>query len=153
MKQIPGFLFYFAGEDGRIYKQKGKYKKQLTQFIVPYGKYLNVYLTTGRNEKKLLPVHKLVASGYNQIYYSRIDVEHIDGNRFNNFPENLRISHKKEGIVEEDDAKKNAISFYEDILKEKIRFDYNSSLWQKYSKIKDSGNCRKIYNWLYVNLR
>jgi hypothetical protein len=153
MKKIPGYLLYFAGEDGRIYKQKGKYKRQLTQFVVPYGKYLNVYLTIGRNEKKLLPVHKLVASAYNQIYYSRINVEHIDGNIFNNIPENLRIHEKKDEDGQEDDIKKNAIRFYEDILMKKIKFDYSNSLWQKYNEIKDSGDSRKIYNWLYVNLR
>lgn len=153
MKQIPGFPLYYAGDDGRIYKQKGKYTKQLTQFIAPYGKYIFVYITTGKYDKKFLPVHKLIASAYNELDYNEIEVEHRDGNLLNNKPENLIIikSEKSDEVNEEPRIK--VINMYEGILKRKINFDLENELWQKYSRIKESGNSRKIYNWLYVNLR
>jgi hypothetical protein len=153
MKQIPGFPLFYAGDDGRIYKQKGKYKKQLTQFIAPYCKYLCVYLTTGKYEKISVPVHKLIASAFNESEYKYIEVEHVDGNILNNKPENLKIlkSGKSDKVKEEPRIK--VINIYEDILKRKINFDLDNELWRKYSRIKESGNSKKIYNWLYANLR
>jgi len=153
MKQIPGFPLFYAGNDGRIYKQKGKYRKQLTQFIAPYGKHIFVYLSSGNSEKKLIAVHKLVASAYSGKAHNEIKVEHIDGNIFNNKPENLKIEKvgKKTQIYEEE--KVNAIQVYENLLKVKIKYNYENELWQRYRVIRESGNQKKIYNWLYVNLR
>lgn len=153
MKQIPGFPFYYAGEEGRIYKRKGKYIKQLTQLIPPYGKYLFVYLTTGKYDKKSLPVHKLVASAFYKIDCKDIEVEHRDGNLLNNKPENLVIIKSEKPDDVKDEPRIKVINFYESILKRKINFDLENELWQKYSRIKESGNSRKIYNWLYANLR
>ncbi|MBN1634418.1 MAG: hypothetical protein JW917_09655 [Ignavibacteria bacterium] len=153
MKQIPGFPLYYAGEDGRIYKQKGKYVKQLTQFIAPYGKYLFVYLTTGKYEKKSFPVHKLIASAYYETDCKDIEVEHMDGNLLNNKPENLMIKKSCKPDKLKDEPRIKVINFYERILKRKINFDLENELWQRYCRIKESGNSRKIYNWLYANLR
>jgi hypothetical protein len=153
MKQIPGFPLIYAGKDGRIYKQKGKYKKQLTQVIVPYGKYLCTYLYIDNFEKKLLPVHKLIASAFSETDYKDIEVEHRDGNLLNNKPENLEIRKSDKQKNESEEPRINVINIYEGILKQKINFDLKNELWLKYSRIRESGNSKKIYNWLYANLR
>lgn len=84
MKEIPNHPLYFASENGRIYRQRGKLFRQLTQIIQPYGKYLSVYIIDINGDKTIKQVHKLVASAYYNINPDEFEITHIDGNIFNN---------------------------------------------------------------------
>lgn len=154
MKEIPNHPLYFASENGRIYRQRGKLFRQLTQIIQPYGKYLSVYIIDINGEKTIKQVHKLVASAYYNINPDEFEITHIDGNIFNNTPSNLRIEKVKKTLEKNDCyEKKTMISEYEKLLLMKINCDRNHPLWKKYERIKETKKYKNIYNWLYVHTR
>jgi len=154
MKYIPNHPLYFANDNGRIYRQKGKLYRQLTQIIQPYGKYLSVYIIDEKGEKTLKQVHKLVASAYYNIVPDDYEITHIDGNILNNKPSNLKIVKIEAINIGNDDMeRKTIIEEYEKELLIKINYNRNHPLWERYNKIKKTNKYKNIYNWLYIHLR
>ncbi len=157
MKEIPNYPLYFANENGRIYRQRGKLFKQLTQIIQPFGKYLSVYIIDEKGEKTLKQVHKLVASAFYKIKPEEYNIIHIDGNIYNNTPCNLKLEKVNTPLNEKKEIdsyeKTSMITEYEKLLLQKIKCNTNHPLWQRYKKIKASKKYKNIYNWLYVHTR
>ncbi|MCX7833548.1 MAG: HNH endonuclease [Ignavibacteria bacterium] len=154
MKEIPNHPLYFANSNGKIYRQKGKSFRQLTQIIQPYGKYLSVYIIDSKGEKTLKQVHKLVASAYFNIDPIEYTITHIDGNLLNNKPSNLKVS-KIETNNNENELKnkKKLIEDFEKKFLKKINNDFENPLWKQYEKVKEKKNYKNIYNWLYVHIK
>lgn len=84
-KLIPGFEFYFAGDDGFIYSDKYLNMKRLSLVNHKNG---YTYVQLSLNGKKLLKrVHRLIALAF--LGKSELQVNHIDGNKSNNNLSNL----------------------------------------------------------------
>ncbi len=153
MKRIPGYSGYYAYKNGRIYSKKkysGDYK-QLSEYRLPYSKYLSVYVY--RNKvKEGVQVHKLIASAYRGINYKDYNIFHKDKNYLNNEPKNLLIRKKSKDEIDEDKRYKIEIKDYEGIFKNYINYDYNSAIWNDYKIVKLKRSNRAVYNWLKIFL-
>ena len=84
IKKITNHERYFVGEDGNIYKQLKPWDN---------GGYLYVKLN-----KKNYAVHRLVAETFIENPEGKSDVNHKDGNKYNNKVENLEWTTRKENI-------------------------------------------------------
>ena len=87
--EIQGFPNYLIYEDGRVYNKK--YNNDLKHIINTQGyAYISLYVSKGK--KKVLKIHRLVASHYcineNPEKYHQVD--HIDRDKLNNHFSNLR---------------------------------------------------------------
>lgn len=92
LKQIPGYLTYFASDDGRIYSTRSK------KFLRPRTRkdgYQQVTLCEGGDRRQEY-VHRLIALAWHGESAERRHVNHIDENKQNNTPENLEWVTAKE---------------------------------------------------------
>lgn len=86
--EIPGFPGYYVSEEGQIYSNRSK--RLLVPSINGSG-YLNVRLTPPNGKTKTLGVHRVICMTFKpyQGDFSKLIVNHIDGNKLNNRKENL----------------------------------------------------------------
>ena len=85
MRKIPGFEGYFADNLGGIYNAKGD---KLAAHPNQDG-YLRLHLRRKGAGRNML-VHRLVALAYHGYPQDRCVVQHINGDRTDNRPENLK---------------------------------------------------------------
>jgi len=119
MKEIEGFPGYFACENGRIFSKVG----------TRIGRYLNISLSNrgyaqvilcGNKTEKRFSVHRLIAMAYIPNPENKPQVNHIDGVKINNKPENLEWCTQSEnmrhayrtGLQKPSDIQKSAVSKY-----------------------------------------
>lgn len=152
IRPIPGYENYFADCRGRIYAS-GKHGRlrQLTQFLSPNTKYLRVYLTKDRVKKNFY-VHSLVLSAYRNYNPEKVNVMHLDRNRFNNRLTNLRLYETKT-FGRKEKIEEYRIECLEEQLKEKAGYDMNTGLWKSYLKVKRTGTAKTALNWLVIVLK
>jgi hypothetical protein len=94
MKLIKGFNDYSITMDGQVFSHKtNKFKKS---FALQTG-YVFIQLYKG-NKKKNYYIHRLVAEAYLINIESKIQVNHIDGNKSNNNISNLEWVTPKENM-------------------------------------------------------
>lgn len=87
LAKIEGYDLYFVSEDGKIYSDKYKKRRELSQRRNRRG-YL--YVNLCKNGKyKSVSVHRLVAGAFLPKSPNKNDVNHIDGNKTNNNASNL----------------------------------------------------------------
>lgn len=106
-KPIPDFPHYYAGNDGSVYRQK----KTGYRPVKPWhdkDTYANIVVS--RNGKKSRQFsHRLVALGFfGKPKKRQILLRHLDGNRQNNVPKNLKWGTYKENWA---DRRKHAKKF------------------------------------------
>ena len=88
---IPGFDNYFITRDGRVFTRQGREKKP----SLNYKGYLVVNLRQD-GKQHMRKVHRLVAMVYLPNPLNKPQVNHIDGNKWNNKVENLEWLTNKE---------------------------------------------------------
>ena len=74
-----------------------KKQKELTQFNDGRG-YLHVKLYDGKANPKSLTVHRIVAIAFVPNPNNLPEVNHIDGNKLNNYPENFEWTSRRDNI-------------------------------------------------------
>lgn len=88
-REVPGFPGYRASRDGRVWGRRGH---ELSQFRNPSG------YPTVKAGSSGLPVHRAVALAYIPNPERATDVNHMDGNKDNNAPENLEWCSRSQNI-------------------------------------------------------
>lgn len=90
MKTIPNFSKYKINTKGEIFSyQRGwEGKKLITPYNKAYG-YYSLSIVNDEGEKVHCLVHRLVAITYLPNPENKPEVNHIDGNKLNNFVDNL----------------------------------------------------------------
>lgn len=153
MKKIPGYNGYYAYKNGRIYSRKKNNEnfRQLSEYRLPYSKYLSVYIYKN-NIKEGVQVHKLIVSAFRRIKFKDYNIFHRDRNYLNNIPNNLYIRKKSKKDVSNVSLHKTEIKDYEALFKSFINYDYDCPLWNDYKLIKLKRSERMVYNWLKVLL-
>lgn len=95
-KSVPGYEgLYIVSNGGRVYGVKKR--KMLTPAVMSKG-YMMVTLWKENTQRSYL-VHRLVASVFIKNPQSLPQVNHKDGNKFNNFASNLEWTTCQENIV------------------------------------------------------
>jgi len=97
IKEIPRFPFYYAGSDGEIYSNNFRHKR-LDEPLrkLKYGKQTNGYRLVNlpceesTNGFKCQRVHVLVCSAFHGERPKGKECSHLDGNKQNNKPDNLK---------------------------------------------------------------
>jgi len=96
MRKIPGYSDYMVDQDGMVYG------KRFGTPMVPSGKrYKMVNLTSDTGDVKSIKVHRAVAAAFLglDLSNSRIEVNHKDGDKFNNRVSNLELVTRSENCV------------------------------------------------------
>lgn len=101
---IPNFDGYYAGSDGFIYSDyynwRGYGFRKLTPAFNKYG-YLAINLMLGKNKRTTRRVHVLVCSAFHGTKpFDTLEVRHLDGNKENNVPSNLKWGTKSENALD-----------------------------------------------------
>lgn len=93
-KEIPGFPFYYAGSDGEIYSNNFKWKREGDPLRkLCYGKQSNGYKMVNLPHQKgfrCQRIHVLICTAFHGNRPKGNECSHLDGNRQNNKPENLK---------------------------------------------------------------
>lgn len=82
--EIPNHAGYYADLEGNIYNSKGH--RLIPQ---PQGKYVGVDLPVGHGKFKKFTVHRLIATTFIPNVDNKPQVNHKDGNKYNNSVVNL----------------------------------------------------------------
>lgn len=94
--KIEGYDLYFVSEDGKVYSDKYKTRRELSQRLNRKG-YL--YVNLCKNGKyKSVSVHRLVANAFLEKDPDKNQVNHIDGNKANNNVSNLEWTDRYENM-------------------------------------------------------
>ena len=94
LKIIPGYKPYAADKLGNIWNTK--FDRKLKGSLDRYG-YLIVHLCfEGRKKERLVKVHRLVGLAFHGKPQPSQITRHLDGNKLNNLPSNLRWGTHKE---------------------------------------------------------
>lgn len=89
-KDIVGYPYYIVSNYGRVKNKHGRILKPRLQNSGYY--FYSLYDGRGRNHQKQITVHRLVMITFNGD--SKLDINHVDGNKFNNHISNLEyITH------------------------------------------------------------
>ncbi len=101
-KKVPGFSWYEVSSKGRVrsYKPKNQNAKppkrpKLMQTRVGHGGYLRVTMQDDYGEKRVVPVHLLVARSFFFLPNGRV-VRHFTGDRSNPILSNLAYGSREE---------------------------------------------------------
>ncbi len=98
MRPVPGWLGYMAGADGHVYSLKrwrGCSIRRLAPALDKYG-YYRVTLTKNQHSTAK-NVHRIICTAFHGEQRNRQhQVRHLDGNKANNRPENLKWGTAKE---------------------------------------------------------
>jgi hypothetical protein len=99
-RKIPNIHgVYVAGSDGNIYSTRGVNYKKLSAGKCSNNNYLQVNLLTEDLKRSSVMVHVAVCGAWNGKKPDHsYQVRHLDGNSFNNLPENLAWSSVKDNM-------------------------------------------------------
>jgi hypothetical protein len=108
IKELNGFEDYYAGSDGLIYttKKSPRYNPKGELRILrprthPSG-YLYYGLFVGKGKTKVRywrRGHRLIAQTFFGAIPKKMEINHLDGNKHNNHPNNLEIVSRQENIT------------------------------------------------------
>ena len=137
-RELKNYPFYFAGSDGYIYSKRGgghyppsydnEYKKLKGGKSSKGEGYLQVSLPCQNSKFKSKLVHRLIAEAFIGEIPKGLTVSHLDGNMYNNLPNNLKIesyseNHKRKyehGTMDKGYTNSRAVlnkEQYEEVLK------------------------------------
>lgn len=109
-RTISGHPKYTVSNLGRVMTVKsGRILKQKNS----RGRYMIVGLPIGDRKYKWLSVHRLVAEAFVEDFDSRLYIDHIDKNSFNNAAENLRCVTPKENANNRAPSEKTIVKIIE----------------------------------------
>lgn len=95
---IPNLQPYFASNKGRVAKIRPG-KEDLIMWTRVQRGYERLLLTVGPNDRKDFLVHRLVAMAFHGLPpEGKKEINHIDGNKENNVPENLEWISRSENL-------------------------------------------------------
>ena len=108
IKDLKGFPDYYAGSDGLIYTTKVSYRynpkgelKVLRPRTHPSG-YLYYGLFVGKGKTKVRywrRGHRLIAEAFIGPIPSKMEINHEDGDKHNNHPDNLDIVSRHDNLM------------------------------------------------------
>jgi hypothetical protein len=85
---IPEFSRYSVTETGEVYQKRGKTFKRVNSFFDRDG-YERVMIYNNKKQRKTMAVHRAVFSAFTKELAPGLCIDHLDGNRKNNFIDNL----------------------------------------------------------------
>lgn len=100
VRDIPGFPRYRACSVGAIISTNTKYessRKGLKQYLSKTG-YLQISVVVGHEKKRTVSVHNLIALAFIGPRPDGMQINHKDGNKTNNRPENLEYVTPRQNI-------------------------------------------------------
>lgn len=129
MKEINGYPGYFITEDGKVWSapKKGKHKGKWL-VINPATNYPAVVLMKDK-KRKLYTIHRLVAETYIPNPYNKSQVNHIDGNRWNNTVQNLEWVDNSENQIHAIKTGLKKVFSNQHIKHKKKSFDTTPEVW------------------------
>lgn len=96
LKLIEGYELYFISDDGKVFSDKYKTRRELSQRKNSRG---YMYVNLCKNGKyKSVTVHRLVANAFLENRCGTLEVNHKDGNKENNDISNLEWVTKSQNI-------------------------------------------------------
>lgn len=163
LKDIPGFPDYQASDDGHIWSKKtGKF---IRERIPGKSKYYMINLSID-HRCQTFQVHKLVAFAFIDNPDNYMVINHKNGNKFDNRPENLEWctpkhntehAHKTGLVHPAKGLQTNNGHFEESDIREIFRLHEegytNSQIAFRYNVTKGAINCiinRKTYKWVKI---
>lgn len=97
--RLPYYTDYAVGSDGYVYSYKrGPMPYRLTPQMSSNGDYLHVMLSKGK-ERWTIQIHRLVCSTFNGKAPEGYEVSHLNGNSWDNRPENLKWETRSENLA------------------------------------------------------
>lgn len=96
MRRIPGYPDYFATSDGKIVSMRRAQTCVMNPDVTRLG-YLRVGISNENGRKRFL-VHRLVAMAWIERPDFGTEINHIDGVKSNNRPENLEWSTRSKNV-------------------------------------------------------
>ena len=133
--------WYYITEDGKCYNQKtGKYLKGQENIKNGYFSY-NITLPNG--SKKRLYAHRLVAQAFIPNPENKTEVNHIDGNKLNNYIDNLEWVTSKEN-------QQHAIATALRSFKHVFCFNPNKELVAEYLNVVDAATSVGISSFIIM---
>jgi len=104
LKPIPGFAGYYADGSGDIWSAKpsrwGHVNWRKRKFGFGRDGYLDVVLLRSCGKKVNKPVHALVALAFHGVRPDGLVTTHLDGNRCNNAPSNLKYRSHQDNAMD-----------------------------------------------------
>lgn len=97
MKKIKGFKWYYIDEKGNVYSDRSGKLTKLKPYKCRNG-YLNIRLEEECGNRPHKLIHRLVAEAFVVNKLNLPEVNHIDGNKENNYKENLEWVSRKDNI-------------------------------------------------------
>ena len=131
--------WYYITKDGKCYNSKTN--KYLKGQINPKNGYFSYNITLPNGDKKRLYAHRLVAQNYIPNPNNKTQINHIDGNKLNNYIDNLEWVTPKEN---QEHAIKNELRAFKHVF----CFNKNKELVAEYLNIVDAAKAAKISSQL-----
>tara|TARA_X000001382_G_C3155549_1_gene174421 strand:- start:171 stop:698 length:528 start_codon:yes stop_codon:yes gene_type:complete len=105
-KELEGFPYYYACDDGNIYSKKGigskkdSYNNNYKKLSSAPGSsgYLQVCIKNESGKYLSRMVHRLIAKAFVGNLVNGMTVSHLDGNKVNNSPKNLTIESQRDNL-------------------------------------------------------
>ena len=87
-KEIPGYSGYWITKDGRLYSERSGKLVEIKTRLSQSG-YISATVTGDNTKRTALGIHRLLAMAYLEKDSRQTEVNHIDGDKFNNDLSNL----------------------------------------------------------------